>query len=124
MNLKDKIPSLLEAIADLPLTEALTFIARAFPGNVAFSTALGQEDQVITHAIFTQHIPVRIFSLDTGRLFPETYELWSETEQKYKSKIVPYYPKAEAVEELVSQNGINGFYDSVENRKACCHVRK
>jgi phosphoadenosine phosphosulfate reductase len=124
MNLKDKIPSLLEAIANLPLTEALAFIAQAFPGKVAFSTALGQEDQVITHAIFTDNIPVRIFSLDTGRLFPETYELWAETEQKYKNKIVPYYPKAEDTEELVSRNGINGFYDSVENRKACCHVRK
>ncbi|MBJ6118197.1 phosphoadenylyl-sulfate reductase [Pontibacter sp. BT310] len=124
MNLKDKIPSLLEAIAHLSLTEALSFIAQSFPGKVAFSTALGQEDQVITHAIFTNNIPVRIFSLDTGRLFPETYELWAETEQKYRNKIVPYYPKAEAVEELVSRNGINGFYDSVENRKACCHVRK
>ncbi|MER2996649.1 phosphoadenylyl-sulfate reductase [Pontibacter populi] len=124
MNLKDQIPSLLNAIADMPLSEALAFIAQAFPGKVAFSTALGQEDQVITHAIFSDKIPIKIFSLDTGRLFPETYELWAETEQKYQSKIVPYYPKAEAVEELVSQNGINGFYDSVENRKACCHVRK
>jgi phosphoadenosine phosphosulfate reductase len=124
MNLKDKIPSLLEAIANLSLTEALAFIAQAFPGKVAFSTALGQEDQVITHSIFTDNIPVRIFSLDTGRLFPETYELWAETEQKYKNKIVPYYPKAEDTEEMVSRNGINGFYDSVENRKACCHVRK
>lgn len=124
MNLKEQIPSLLKAITDLPLTEALAFIAQAFPGKVAFSTALGQEDQVITHAIFTNKLPIRIFSLDTGRLFPETYELWAETEQKYQSKIAPYYPKAEAVEELVSQNGINGFYDSVENRKACCHVRK
>ncbi|WP_162426705.1 phosphoadenylyl-sulfate reductase [Pontibacter pudoricolor] len=124
MNLKEQIPSLLKAITDLPLTEALAFIAQAFPGKVAFSTALGQEDQVITHAIFTNKLPIRIFSLDTGRLFPETYELWAETEQKYQSKIAAYYPKAEAVEELVSQNGINGFYDSVENRKACCHVRK
>jgi len=124
MSLKDQIPSLLKALADLTLPEALNLVAQAFPGKVAFSTALGQEDQVITDAIFANKLPIRIFSLDTGRLFQETYELWAETEQKYKSKIEPYYPDAQKVEDLVSRNGINGFYDSVDNRKACCQVRK
>lgn len=124
MSLKDQIPSLLKALQHLTLPETLAFVADAFPGKVAFSSALGQEDQVITDAIFTNKLPIRIFSLDTGRLFQETYQLWAETEQKYQSKIQPYFPDATEVEELVSRDGINGFYDSVENRKACCHVRK
>ncbi|WP_242923181.1 phosphoadenylyl-sulfate reductase [Pontibacter liquoris] len=124
MSLKDKIPSLLEALAGLPLSEMLAFIGQAFPGKVAFSTALGQEDQVITDAIFSEKLPVRIFSLDTGRLFQETYDLWARTEQKYNNKIEPYFPRTEDVEALVSKQGINGFYDAVENRKACCHTRK
>lgn len=124
MRLQDQIPSLLEALQELSLEEALDFIAKAFPGKVAFSTALGQEDQAITHAIFSQQLPIRVFSLDTGRLFQESYALWSDTEQKYKSKIEPFFPQAEDVQALVSRIGINGFYDSVENRKACCHARK
>ncbi|WP_299700108.1 phosphoadenylyl-sulfate reductase [uncultured Pontibacter sp.] len=124
MNLKNQIPSLLEELAGLSLSDSLAWLAGKFPGRVAFSTALGQEDQVITHAIFSEKIPIRIFSLDTGRLFQETYTLWSETERKYQSKIVPFFPEAPAVEAFVTENGINGFYNSVENRKACCHVRK
>ncbi|PKV75276.1 phosphoadenylyl-sulfate reductase [Pontibacter ramchanderi] len=124
MNLKDQLPSLLEEISNLPLAEALAWVANKFPGRVAFSTALGQEDQVITHAVFSQKLPIRIFSLDTGRLFQETYTLWADTEYKYKSKIEPFFPEAADVEGLITRNGVNGFYDSVENRKACCHVRK
>lgn len=124
MNLKNQLPSLLEELAGLSLAEALAWVSEKFPGKVAFSTALGQEDQVITHAIFSENLPIRIFSLDTGRLFQETYTLWSETEQKYQSKIVPFFPEAPAVETLITENGINGFYDSVDSRKACCHVRK
>lgn len=124
MNLKNQIPSLLEELADLPLSEALALVASRFPGCVAFSTALGQEDQVITHAIFANKLPIQIFSLDTGRLFQETYTLWSETERLYQNKIEPFFPQASDVEAYVSRDGINGFYDSVESRKACCHVRK
>lgn len=124
MKLKDKIPLLLEELTNLALPDALYHMAHAFPGRVAFSTALGQEDQVITHAIFSKQLPIRVFTLDTGRLFQETYDLWSETEQKYKGKIEAILPQAKEVETLVSTIGVNGFYESVDNRKACCHTRK
>jgi len=102
----------------------LALLAELFPGKVCFSTSLGQEDQVITQLIAFQNLPIQIFSLDTGRLFPETLELLSRTEAKFKTKIRVYYPDRVAVENLVDANGINGFYDSVNNRKSCCFVRK
>lgn len=104
--------------------EGLALIADLFSGKVVFSTSLGQEDQVITQLIASQNLPIQIFSLDTGRLFPETLELLARTESKYKTRIMVYYPERESVEHLVTDIGINGFYESVENRKSCCYVRK
>lgn len=111
-------------LEQLSAQEGLALIADLFPGKVTFSTSLGQEDQVITQLIASGNIPVKIFSLDTGRLFPETLDLLSRTETKYKQNIKVYYPTTDSVEKLVSDIGINGFYDSVENRKSCCFVRK
>ena len=102
----------------------LALLAELFPGKVTFSTSLGQEDQVITQLIATQNLPIQLFSLDTGRLFPETLELLARTESKFKTKIKVYYPETLSVENLVDTIGINGFYESVENRKSCCFVRK
>lgn len=111
-------------LEQLSAQEGLALIADLFPGKVTFSTSLGQEDQVITQLIAGGNIPVQIFSLDTGRLFPETLDLLSRTEAKYKQNIKVYYPTTDSVEKLVSDIGINGFYESVENRKSCCFVRK
>lgn len=111
-------------LSQLSAQEGLALIADLFPGKVTFSTSLGQEDQVITQLIASGNIPVKIFSLDTGRLFPETLDLLSRTEAKYEQNIKVYYPTTDSVEKLVSDMGINGFYDSVENRKSCCFVRK
>ncbi len=108
----------------LTAKEGLALIADLFPGKVVFSTSLGQEDQVITQLIASQNLPIQIFSLDTGRLFPETLELLARTESKYQTRIKVYYPERETVENLVAEQGINGFYESVENRKSCCFVRK
>lgn len=108
----------------LSASEGLALMADLFPGKVVFSTSLGQEDQVITELIASHQLPIHIFSLDTGRLFPETLELLGRTESKYKTRIQVYYPERESVEKLVADNGINGFYNSVENRKSCCFVRK
>lgn len=104
--------------------DGLGLISELFPGKVVFSTSLGQEDQVITQLIASQNLAIQIFSLDTGRLFPETLDLLSRTESKYKRRIKVYYPETSSVESLVSNIGINGFYESVENRKSCCFVRK
>lgn len=111
-------------LEQLSAQEGLALVADLFPGKVTFSTSLGQEDQVITQLIASANIPVQIFSLDTGRLFPETLDLLSRTEAKYTQHIKVYYPTTDSVEKLVSDIGINGFYDSVENRKSCCFVRK
>lgn len=106
------------------LVESLELISDYFPGKVVFSSSLGQEDQVLTDAIFKNNIPIKIFTLDTGRLFNESYELLEKTNARYKKNIEVYFPNAKDVEEFVSDKGINSFYESVDNRKNCCHIRK
>lgn len=115
----------LEARLDeLSPVEGLALISDLFPEKVTFSTSLGQEDQVITALIASQNLQIKIFSLDTGRLFPETLDLLARTEAKYDRKINVFYPNRDSVEAFVEKSGINGFYNSVENRKSCCFVRK
>jgi phosphoadenosine phosphosulfate reductase len=104
--------------------EALTLLGKEFPNNVVFSTSFGLEDQAIAHLIFSKNIPIRIFTLDTGRMFPETYSVWSRTREIYGKSIEVYSPQAEAVQKLVSSKGPNSFYESVESRLECCHIRK
>jgi phosphoadenosine phosphosulfate reductase len=113
-----------QEIEHLNPVEGLGLLAGLFPAKVVFSTSLGQEDQVITEMISKNNLQIQIFSLDTGRLFPETLELLERTENKYKTRIKVYYPETESVENLVATQGINGFYHAVENRKNCCYVRK
>jgi phosphoadenosine phosphosulfate reductase len=116
--------SLNRRLAGLPLDARLRTAREAIAGNLVFTTSFGIEDQVITEAIFTGNLDIDVVTLDTGRLFPETTDVWAETEARYGRRIRAFYPRAEAIEDLVAAQGINGFYDSVENRKACCHVRK
>ncbi len=93
--------------------------------RVVFSTSFGKEDQVITHAIAKTHeSQIGIFTLDTGRLFEETYEVFNRTINKYKLTIETYYPDSSNAQKLVSEKGPYSFYDSVENRKECCFIRK
>lgn len=108
----------------LGLEESLVLIDKEFPGTAVFSTSFGLEDQAITHAIFSQNLGIRIFTLDTGRLFSETYELHKRTNGMYGKKILTYFPDTDAVEKLVNEKGPDSFYDSIENRKECCHIRK
>jgi phosphoadenosine phosphosulfate reductase len=115
----------LEATLDkLDLVDGLRWITELFPNGAAFSTSFGQEDQVITDAIWRNTLPIRVFTLDTGRLFQETYSLIDETRAQYGQTIETYFPGAKDVERLVSVKGFHSFYDSVENRKECCHIRK
>lgn len=116
--------SLGEKLDSLSPSDGLALLSDLFPGKVVFSTSLGQEDQVITQLIAENLLDVHIFSLDTGRLFPETLDLIARTESKYKKRIEVLYPERTSVEKLVADIGINGFYDSVVNRKSCCFVRK
>lgn len=93
-------------------------------GGVAFATSLGAEDQVLTDIILGERLPIAIFSLDTGRLPSETYAVLAETEARHATRIRVVFPEREAVEAYVEEHGINGFYDSIDRRKACCAVRK
>lgn len=104
--------------------EGLAEAVQNIQGHFAFSTSFGAEDQVITHFIAEKNIDLRIFTLDTGRLFEKTYELMQRTSRKYKLYIETYFPDAEDIKKYVQKKGINGFYDSIENRKQCCHIRK
>lgn len=103
---------------------ALRNIVDAFPGGVIFSTSFSWEDQAISHIIFTEQLPITVFTLDTGRMFPETYSTWSSTLERYKTPITAYYPDAAALQDFVADKGPNNFYESVENRKQCCYIRK
>ena len=116
--------TLLDKTKDFSIEETLAFLANEFKGKVVFSTSFGQEDQVITALIGKNNLPIIIFTLDTGRLFQETYDVFHKTLKKYQIDIKTYFPETSAVEELLNQKGPNSFYESVENRKECCFIRK
>jgi len=103
---------------------AIEYFNTLFPGKCIFSTSLGAEDQVLTGIISKSFPSIRIFTLDTGRMFQETYDLIHITERKFNKKIELFFPDHVPVEKMVNSKGINLFYESVENRKECCHVRK
>ncbi|MHC1774040.1 MAG: phosphoadenylyl-sulfate reductase [Lentimicrobium sp.] len=104
--------------------EVLNWFLKEFEGKVAFSTSLGAEDQVIAQMIATIDKSAHLFTLDTGRLFPETYDLIDLTSKKYDLNIRVMFPDAAETEEMVNLKGINLFYESIDNRKLCCHTRK
>jgi phosphoadenosine phosphosulfate reductase len=106
------------------LDKTLIGILEKYNKEVYFSTSLGLEDQVLLDKLVKLNQPFQIFTLDTGRLFQETYELWEKTERHYQIKIEPFFPNFQEVEKMVKEKGINLFYKSVENRKLCCAVRK
>ena len=118
------VASLLEKTKNFSIEETLSFLANKYPNQVVFSTSFGQEDQVITDFIGQNQLPITVFTLDTGRLFQETYDVFHKTIKKYKTEIKTYFPDTAAVEALLNEKGPNSFYDSVENRKECCFIRK
>ena len=91
---------------------------------MTFANSFGAEDMVLTDIILKNKLNIAIFSLDTGRLPAETYNLMSETEKHYNTKLNVYFPKAQTVKFYVKNHGINAFYQSIELRKSCCHMRK
>lgn len=111
-------------IEESSLLEGLKQITELLPEGVVFSTSLSQEDQVITDVIFRNELPVKVFTLDTGRLFYEHYELLANNNSKYKIKTEVYFPNSDDVERYVNNKGINAFYHALENRKECCYIRK
>jgi phosphoadenosine phosphosulfate reductase len=122
--LKSSIDSLRASIQDMGLPQSLACLARLFPGQVTLSSSFSWEDQVLSHFVLDQGLDIEIFTLDTGRLFPETYTVWSKTNDRYNTQIKAYYPSQADVEKYVNEKGPNAFYNSVADRKGCCFIRK
>jgi phosphoadenosine phosphosulfate reductase len=123
-QLAEHISDLQKKAERLSIPEMLEYLTLVHSGKVTFSTSFSWEDQAISHHILANNIPVKIFTLDTGRLFPETYSVWSSTNERYNTTIKPYYPDNTLLEPFVAEKGPNSFYESPENRISCCHIRK
>ncbi len=107
-----------------PISEKLQYLCLHYREKVVFTTSFGYEDQVITDMLFSRNLPVKVITLDTGRMFEETYKVFRSTMEKYNKKIHVYFPPADKVEKLMTEKGPFSFYESVENRKECCFIRK
>jgi phosphoadenosine phosphosulfate reductase len=112
------------SLAGLAPANRLAQFCAAVDGRIVFTTSFGLEDQVVLHHLCAAGLSVDIVTLDTGRLFPETYATWEETERRYGRRIRAIYPRQDALEALIATKGINGFYQAREARLACCDVRK
>lgn len=122
--MKEKIKDLNNKLRSAPAEEILDHVLKEFSGRICFASSMGAEDQVITAMIAAIDNSVRIFTLDTGRLFNSTLSLIENTKERFNVKIEVYFPEAASVEKMVNEKGVNLFYQSVENRKLCCHIRK
>lgn len=102
----------------------IRYIDQTYGNQAVFSTSFGIEDQVVTSLIAEEGAKISLFTLETGRLFPETYYVWNRTLETYQVDIRAYYPQTQAVESLLREKGPSSFYNSVEDRKECCYIRK
>lgn len=100
-------------------------VVDSFDKKIAFSTSFGIEDQVLTHYLSQFSEQIEAFTLDTGRQFNETYEVFQKTQSKYPNlEIKAFYPEEKDIQEYYKKSGVNGFYNSIEERKSCCFIRK
>ncbi len=111
-------------LKQIELQNLLKTLSEEHGEKAVFSSSLSWEDQVITHYIFSLALKIRVFTLDTGRMFPETYKVLESTRNKYKKEIAVFYPQSEATQKLMTEKGAFSFYESLENRKECCFIRK
>jgi len=118
------IPSLQKEVKGKTPQETIAWFLNKFQDKISFSNSMGAEDQVITDMICKIDKSASIFTLDTGRTFPETFDLIDRTNKRYGINIKVYFPNASEVEEMVNKKGVNLFFESIENRKECCHIRK
>lgn len=120
----NKIKELNDKCKGKTAVEITRLAVESFRGKIALASSLGAEDQVLTHIIASVDPSVRIFTLDTGRMFAESYDLMDRTSKRYGISIEVFFPDYRQVEEMVNKKGINLFYESIENRKLCCGIRK
>lgn len=121
---KEIIDTLNERFASSSPQEVLEYFLKEYEGRIALSSSLSIEDQVLTHMIVQINPKTRIFTLDTGRLFPQTYQLIDSTNLTYNIKIEVFFPDYHEVQKMVKEEGINLFYNSIESRHRCCAIRK
>lgn len=122
--MEQKIEQLNQQLEGKTPNEVLAFFLAEYKGRIALSSSLGLEDQLLTDLVVKIDKETRIFTLDTGRLFPETYSLIDKTNMKYNIQLEVFFPKSEAVEAMVKAEGVNLFYAGIDQRKQCCNVRK
>ena len=123
-DLNTELEKLSYQLTGKTIEESLNILVSLFPGKVVFTTSFGIEDQVLTHIIFKNNIPIEIVTLDTGRLFPETYRVFNETIKKYRKNVRVFCPDHMILGQMISQKGPFSFYYSKENRLECCNIRK
>ncbi len=104
--------------------DILAWAAEKFSGKIIFASSFGAEDMVVIDLIDRNKLPIKVITLDTGRLPQETYDLIEMTKKKYNIPIQIYYPKTDTVEKLASEKGLFSFRESIANRKECCQIRK
>ena len=123
MSKKELVEKLNKELENKSTQEIIEYFFKNFE-KVALSSSLAAEDQVLTDLMLKENKNATIFTLDTGRLHPETYDVMDATNLKYGVKIDVFFPLNEKVQELYQTQGINGHYESIENRKNCCNIRK
>jgi phosphoadenosine phosphosulfate reductase len=121
---KEDIAALNDLLKGKSAQEIISFFVGKMNDKITFGTSLGAEDQVITHMLVESKMDFKIFTLDTARLFAESYELIDRTNKRYDIKIDVFFPDYNEVEEMVAEKGINLFFDSIDNRHLCCQIRK
>jgi len=124
MDQSNQINELNEHAKEMTAEHIIKLAYKEFGQRLVLASSLSEEDQVITDLVFKAAADIEVFTLDTGRLFQETYDLLAKTQKKYPMTFKVYYPDNEAVEDMVRNHGINLFNDSVGNRKLCCGIRK
>lgn len=118
------IDELNESFKDSKPEDILQYFVKTFADKAALASSLGAEDQVLTDMMFAIIDNPNVFTIDTGRLHPETYRVLDATNLKYNTKINVYFPSANEVEKLYKEQGVNGHYENITNRKKCCGIRK
>lgn len=116
--------ALADSFKSRDLFQRLAAIREHVSGRIVFTTSFGLEDQAITHAIFSQALEIELVTLDTGRLFPETHDVWAETERRYGARVIAFTPAHDSLEALIARQGIDGLRASLAARHDCCAVRK
>ena len=119
-----RVEALAPRLAALTAAERIALLRHEIQGRIVFTTSFGLEDQAILHMISKAALDIEVVTIDTGRLFPQTYDLWAESERHFGKRIRAVYPHHQELEALVERQGINGFYESRDARTACCFVRK